>query len=50
MSIAQSARVHPTAVIAPEADLGEDVQVGPYVILEGEVRIGAGCVLRPGAI
>ena len=49
MSIAQSARVHPTAVIAPEADLGEDVQVGPYVILEGEVRIGAGCVLRPGA-
>jgi UDP-N-acetylglucosamine acyltransferase len=49
MSIAQSARIHPTAVIAPEADLGEEVQVGPYVVLEGEVRIGAGCVLRPGA-
>jgi len=49
MPIAQSARIHPTAVIAPEADIGEDVQVGPYVVLEGEVRVGAGCVLRPGA-
>jgi UDP-N-acetylglucosamine acyltransferase len=48
MPIAQSARIHPTAIIAPEADLGEDVQVGPYVVIEGEVRIGAGCVLRPG--
>ena len=49
MTIAQSARIHPTAVIAPEADLGDDVQVGPHVVLEGKVRIGAGCVLRPGA-
>jgi UDP-N-acetylglucosamine acyltransferase len=48
MPIAQSARVHPTAVVAPEADVGEDVQVGPYVVIEGEVRVGAGCVLRPG--
>jgi UDP-N-acetylglucosamine acyltransferase len=48
MPITQSARIHPTAVIAPEADLGEDVQVGPYVVIEGDVRIGAGCVLRPG--
>ncbi|HEY7309687.1 MAG TPA: acyl-ACP--UDP-N-acetylglucosamine O-acyltransferase [Gemmataceae bacterium] len=49
MPIAQSARVHPTAVIAPEADLGDEVQVGPYVVIEGEVRVGSGCVLRPGA-
>ncbi len=48
MPIAQSARIHPTAVIAPEADLGDDVQVGPHVVVEGEVRVGAGCVLRPG--
>src|SRR5271154_5130201 len=49
MPIARSARVHPTAVIDPEADLGEEVQVGPYVVIEGPVRVGAGCVLRPGA-
>jgi UDP-N-acetylglucosamine acyltransferase len=48
MPIAQSARVHPSAVIAPEAELAEDVQVGPHVVIEGQVRVGAGCVLRPG--
>src|SRR5579883_867274 len=49
MPIAQSARIHPTAVISAEAELGEEVQVGPYVVIEGEVHVGAGCVLRPGA-
>jgi UDP-N-acetylglucosamine acyltransferase len=48
MPIAQSAVVHPTALIAPEADIGANVQIGPYVIIEGAVRLGAGCVLRPG--
>jgi UDP-N-acetylglucosamine acyltransferase len=47
MPIANSARIHPTAVIAPEADLAEDVEVGPFAIIEGPVRIGPGCVLRP---
>jgi UDP-N-acetylglucosamine acyltransferase len=46
MPIAQSARVHPTAVIAPEADVADDVEVGPYAVLEGPVRVGPGCVLR----
>jgi UDP-N-acetylglucosamine acyltransferase len=49
MAIAHSARIHPTAVIDPEADLGEDVQVGPYVVIDGPARIGAGCVLKAGA-
>jgi UDP-N-acetylglucosamine acyltransferase len=49
MPIAQSARVHPTALIDPAADIGEDVQVGPYVVVEGDVRVGAGCILRAGA-
>jgi UDP-N-acetylglucosamine acyltransferase len=48
MPIAPSARVHPTAVVAPEADVGEGAVVGPHVVLEGAVRVGAGCVLRPG--
>jgi UDP-N-acetylglucosamine acyltransferase len=47
MSIANSARVHPTAIIDPLADLAEDVQVGPHVVIEGEVRIGPGCILGP---
>ena len=49
MPIAQSAVVHPTAVVSPEADLGEGVRVGPYAVLEGRVRLGRGCVVRPGA-
>jgi UDP-N-acetylglucosamine acyltransferase len=48
MPIAQSARIHPSAVISAEADLGEDVEVGPHVVIEGPVRVGTGCVLRPG--
>ena len=40
-------RIHPTAVIDPQAQLGEDVEVGPYCVIEGPVRIGAGTVLRP---
>jgi UDP-N-acetylglucosamine acyltransferase len=49
MPIAQSARIHPTAIIDPAADLGEGVEVGPFVVIEGEVRVGAGTVLRAGA-
>jgi UDP-N-acetylglucosamine acyltransferase len=49
MPNAQSARIHPTAVIAPEAELADDVEVGPFVVIEGAVRVGPGCVLRPGA-
>jgi UDP-N-acetylglucosamine acyltransferase len=49
MPIAQSPRIHPSAIIAPEAELAEDVRVGPHVVIEGAVRVGPGCVLRPGA-
>lgn len=49
MPIAQSARVHETALVAPEADLGEGVEIGPQVIIEGPVTLGAGCIIRPRA-
>jgi UDP-N-acetylglucosamine acyltransferase len=47
MAIAQSARIHPTALIAAEAEVGENVEVGAYAIIEGPVRLGPGCVIRP---
>jgi UDP-N-acetylglucosamine acyltransferase len=47
MSNTQSARIHPTAVVAPEAELDDTVEVGPYVVIEGPVRLGPDCVLRP---
>ena len=44
---AESPRIHPTAVISPEAELADDVVVGPYAVIEGKVRVGPGSVLRP---
>lgn len=32
--------IHPTAVIAPGAELGDDVRVGPYAIIGPRVRVG----------
>ncbi len=32
--------IHPTAIVHPDAELGEGVEVGPYSIVEGTVRIG----------
>ncbi len=49
MSLAQSARIHPTAVVAPEAELAAGVDIGPFVVIEGRVRIGPDCVIRPYA-
>jgi UDP-N-acetylglucosamine acyltransferase len=50
MPTSPSARVHPTAVVSPEAELAEDVRVGPFVVVEGAVRLGPGCVVRPHAL
>src|SRR5262249_7373503 len=49
MAIAPTARIHPTAVIPPEAELADDVEIGPFVVIEGAVRVGTGCRIRPHA-
>jgi len=38
----RASRVHPTAIVAPEAELGDDVEVGPYALIGPKVRIGHG--------
>ncbi len=35
--------IHPTAIISPSAELGDDVSIGPYSIIGDQVRIGRGC-------
>jgi UDP-3-O-[3-hydroxymyristoyl] glucosamine N-acyltransferase len=37
--------IHPTAIIDPEARLGEDVHVGPFVVV-GKAKVGARTVLQ----
>jgi UDP-N-acetylglucosamine acyltransferase len=42
--------IHPTAIVAPGAMLGEDVVVGPYCIVGENVALGAGVTLRSHAV
>jgi UDP-N-acetylglucosamine acyltransferase len=36
------ARIHPSSVIGAEVELGPRVEVGPFCVLDGKIRIGAG--------
>jgi UDP-N-acetylglucosamine acyltransferase len=47
--MATSARIHPTAIISPEAELADNVAIGAHTVMEGKVTIGPDCVIRPGA-
>jgi len=49
MSLSVSDLIHPTAVISCEAEIAPDVQIGPYAIIEGHVRIEPGCVIESHA-
>jgi UDP-N-acetylglucosamine acyltransferase len=49
MALTLSELIHPTAVIDREAWLSDDVQVGPYAIIEGSVEIGPECVIEAHA-
>jgi UDP-3-O-[3-hydroxymyristoyl] glucosamine N-acyltransferase len=38
--------IHPTAIVDPDAEIGDDVSIGPFCVVERGARIGAGTVLR----
>ena len=42
-----AAQIHPTALVAPGAVLGEDVVVGPYSLVGEHVRVGARTRIGP---
>jgi UDP-N-acetylglucosamine acyltransferase len=41
--------IHPSAIISSRAELGANLDVGAYAIIEDGVRIGDDCVIRPRA-
>lgn len=43
-------KIHPTAIVDPSARLADDVDIGPYCVVEADVVISAGTVLRSHAI
>jgi UDP-N-acetylglucosamine acyltransferase len=42
--------IHPSAIVNPEAKLGDNLSVGPYAIIEGDVEIGNDCIVGPHAV
>jgi UDP-N-acetylglucosamine acyltransferase len=44
------ARIHPTAIVDPKAELADDVAVGPFALIGPRVQIGAGTSVGAHAI
>ncbi|HYM80109.1 MAG TPA: UDP-3-O-(3-hydroxymyristoyl)glucosamine N-acyltransferase [Candidatus Limnocylindria bacterium] len=40
--------IHPTALVAPDAELGDEVSIGPHAVVEAGARIGQRVVLCAG--
>ncbi|MFO1407193.1 MAG: acyl-ACP--UDP-N-acetylglucosamine O-acyltransferase [Steroidobacteraceae bacterium] len=45
-----TSNIHPTAVVAPGAEIADDVEVGPYAVIGAGVRIGRGTRVGPHAV
>jgi UDP-N-acetylglucosamine acyltransferase len=43
-------KIHPTAIISPDACLEEGVEIGPYSIVGSDVKIGKNTVIGPHAV
>ncbi|HEU0265717.1 MAG TPA: acyl-[acyl-carrier-protein]--UDP-N-acetylglucosamine O-acyltransferase, partial [Geobacterales bacterium] len=42
--------IHPTAIIAHGAQIGADVEIGPYAVIGPHVRIGRGTKIGPHTV
>ncbi len=42
--------IHPTAIISPEATVGENVEIGPYSVIGPDVQIGKDTVVGPHVV
>jgi acyl-[acyl-carrier-protein]--UDP-N-acetylglucosamine O-acyltransferase len=43
-------KIHPTAIIAPDAQLEEGVEIGPYSIIGADVKIGENTIIGPHTV
>lgn len=43
-------QIHPTAYIAPNAKLDDNITIGPFAVLENDVEIGDGCQIGAHAV
>jgi len=42
--------IHRTAIVDPNAQIDSDVEIGPYVLIEGPVRISSGTEIQGHAV
>ena len=50
MRAMDSGFIHPSAVIDPQATLGQGVRVGPYAVIEAQVNVGDDCHIGAHAL
>jgi UDP-N-acetylglucosamine acyltransferase len=43
-------KIHPTAIISPDAQLDEGVEIGPYTIIGSDVQIGKNTIVGPHTV
>ena len=43
-------KIHPTAIISPDAQLADGVEIGPYTIIGSDVKIGKDTVIGPHVV
>ena len=43
-------KIHPTAIISPDAQLEEGVEIGPYAIIGSDVKIGKNTIIGPHTV
>jgi UDP-N-acetylglucosamine acyltransferase len=43
-------RIHPTAIIDARAELADDVEIAPYVVIQGDVTLGAGTLVHSHSV
>lgn len=48
--MSRTATIHPNAAVDPTAELGNDVEIGAFAIVEHDVRIGDGCRLAAHSV
>lgn len=43
-------KIHPNAIVSPNAKLGNNIEVGPFAIIHDDVEIGNDCKIGPHAV
>lgn len=43
-------KIHPSAIISPNAVLGDNIEIGPYAYIDDNVTIGDNCKIHPHAV